>query len=214
MSKGTFPNLGAVDAFASDLFRRAKAASPEFAEVATAVRRLHTVLKHLKVEAEDPDSLLNSSGAAVYARQLTPLIEDCDFALKQLDTVLENYGRVDRLEERERDMVDMIRTKLANQKTNIDMFLDTVQLHNPTKAQRIVDEQGGNLDAIKDKVDTIAARLFARRDSGIGGDHNDDEDLWQQFRTELEKEGFSREVLRKNKVRSHVNPKNPHISVL
>ncbi|KAF9878032.1 hypothetical protein CkaCkLH20_04608 [Colletotrichum karsti] len=197
MSNGTFPNIGAVDAFARALFRRAKTAGPEFVDIATVVRRLHTVLKHLKVEAEDPDSLLNSSGAAVYARQLAPLIEDCDFALKQLDTILEKYGGIDRLEERERDMVDMIRTKLAAQKTNIDMFLDTVQLHNPTKAQRVVDEQGGNLDNIKDKVDAIAARLFARRDSGIGGD--DEEDLWQQFRTELEKEGFSKEVLRKNK---------------
>ncbi|OLN87124.1 hypothetical protein CCHL11_08952, partial [Colletotrichum chlorophyti] len=197
MSNGTsFNSLGTVDAFARTLFRRAKTAGLEFADVATAVRRLHTVLKHLKAEAEDPDSLLNSDASSVYVRQLTPLVEDCDFTLKQLDTILEKYGEATKLEERQRDMVAMIRTKLANQKTNIDMFLDTVQLHNPSKAQRIVDEQGGNLDDIKDKVDAIAARLFARRDSGIG---DDDEDLWQQFRVELEKEGFSKEVLRKNK---------------
>lgn len=204
MSNGTTVPIGAVDAIARALFRRAKTAGPEFADIATAVRRLHTVLKHLKAEAEDPDSLLNAgSSATVYARQLTPLVEDCDFTLKQLDTILEKYGGVTRLEERERDMVAMIRTKLANQKTNIDMFLDTIQLHNPGKAQRIVDEQGGNLDDIKDKVDAIAARLFARRDSGIG---DDEEDLWQQFRSELEKEGFSKEVLRKNKVLFNPEP--------
>ncbi|KAF6807668.1 hypothetical protein CSOJ01_08032 [Colletotrichum sojae] len=197
MSNGTTIPIGAVDAIARALFRRAKTAGPEFADIATVVRRLHTVLKHLKAEAEDPDSLLNAgSSATVYVRQLTPLVEDCDFTFKQLDTILEKYGGADRLEERERDMVAMIRTKLANQKTNIDMFLDTIQLHNPGKAQRIVDEQGGNLDNIKDKVDAIAARLFARRDSGIG---DDEEDLWQQFRAELEKEGFSKDVLRKNK---------------
>lgn len=199
MSNGNFPNLGALDDFARDLFRHAKSAGPEFADIAIAVRRLHGVLKHLKVEAEDPDSLLNSHDAAVYNRQLAPLVEDCDFNLKQLETILKKYGDVDRLEERERDMIDMIRTKLANQKTSIDMFLDTIQLQNPTKAQRIVNEQGGNLDNIKDKVDAIAARLFARRHSGVG---DDDEDLWQQFRTELEREGFSKEVLRKNKVRT------------
>ncbi|KAK1981944.1 hypothetical protein LZ30DRAFT_66321 [Colletotrichum cereale] len=197
MSNGTpVPNLSAVDAFARALYRRAKASGPDFADVATAVRRLHTVLKHLRVEAEDPDSLLNSDASSVYARQLAPLVEDCDFALKQLETILEKYGEAPRLEERERDMVAMIRSKLASQKTNIDMFLDTVQLHNPSKAQRIVDEHGGNLDNIKDKVDAIAARLFARRDSGIG---EDDEDLWQQFRSELEREGFAKDVLRKNK---------------
>ncbi|KAF5516115.1 hypothetical protein CGCS363_v001935 [Colletotrichum siamense] len=196
MSNGNFPNLGALDDFARDLFRHAKSAGPEFADIAIAVRRLHGVLKHLKVEAEDPDSLLNSHDAAVYNRQLAPLVEDCDFNLQQLETILKKYGDVDRLEERERDMINMIRTKLANQKTSIDMFLDTIQLQNPTKAQRIVNEQGGNLDNIKDKVDAIAARLFARRHSGVG---DDDEDLWQQFRTELEREGFSKEVLRKNK---------------
>ncbi|TID02070.1 SART-1 family protein DOT2 [Colletotrichum higginsianum] len=197
MSNGNpVPNLSVVDAFARALYRRAKTSGPDFADVSTVVRRLHTVLKHLRVESEDPDSLLNSDASSVYARQLAPLVEDCDFALKQLETILEKYGEATRLEERELDMVAMIRTKLANQKTNIDMFLDTVQLHNPSKAQRIVDEQGGNLDNIKDKVDAIAARLFARRDSGIS---EDDEDLWQQFRTELEKEGFSKDVLRKNK---------------
>ncbi|CCF43085.1 hypothetical protein CH063_12893 [Colletotrichum higginsianum] len=200
MSNGNpVPNLSVVDAFARALYRRAKTSGPDFADVSTVVRRLHTVLKHLRVESEDPDSLLNSDASSVYARQLAPLVEDCDFALKQLETILEKYGEATRLEERELDMVAMIRTKLANQKTNIDMFLDTVQLHNPSKAQRIVDEQGGNLDNIKDKVDAIAARLFARRDSGIS---EDDEDLWQQFRTELEKEGFSKDVLRKNKVRT------------
>lgn len=199
MSNGNSPpSLRAVDAFARALYRRAKASGPDFDDVANVVRRLHTVLKHLKVESEDQDSLLNSDASSVYNRQLAPLVEDCDFALKHLETMIEKYGEGTHLEERERDMLAMVRTKLANQETAIDMFLDTVQLHNPSKAQRVVDEQGGNLDNIKDKVDAIAARLFARRDSGIG---DDEEDLWQQFRAELEKEGFSKEVLRKNKVR-------------
>ncbi|KAJ0297928.1 hypothetical protein COL5a_009915 [Colletotrichum fioriniae] len=197
MSNGNSPpSLRAVDAFARALYRRAKASGPDFDDVANVVRRLHTVLKHLKVESEDQDSLLNSDASSVYNRQLAPLVEDCDFALKHLETMIEKYGEGTHLEERERDMLAMVRTKLANQETAIDMFLDTVQLHNPSKAQRVVDEQGGNLDNIKDKVDAIAARLFARRDSGIG---DDEEDLWQQFRAELEKEGFSKEVLRKNK---------------
>jgi hypothetical protein len=211
MSNGTsVAQIDAVDASARQLYQRAKTAGPSFQDIATVVRRLHAVLKHLKVEAEDTDSLLNSESSSVYARQLTPILEDCDFTLKQLDTILEKYGDGSissagggdsATANRERDMIAIIRTKLANQKNNIDMFLDTVQLHNPSKAHNVVVDDGSNanLDSIKDKVDAIASRLYQRRDSGFS---EEDEDLWQQFQVELEKEGFSKEVLRKNKVRS------------
>ena len=219
-------SIAAVDANARNLYRRARASGPDFGEIATVVRSLHTVLKHLRVEAEDPDSLLNSNQreSSVYARQLTPIVEDCDFTLKQLDTILEKYGLVDSsgddaergqanatgngharaikgMEDRERDMVALIRTKLANQKTNIDIFLDTVQLHNPSRAPRPLDLENTDdrqLNSIKDKVDAIASRLFRRRGSGANSEN--EEDMWQQFCSELVAEGFSSEVLRKNKV--------------
>jgi hypothetical protein len=210
----TAGDIDHVDAFAKRLYRRARGAGPDFSEVATVVRGLHTVLKHLKVEAEDPESLLNSDQSPIYVRQLTPMVEDCDFTLKQLDTILEKTGYSSGtsdeegarqgpsdqrpLEHRERDKIALIRTKLANQKLNIDMFLDTVQLHNPSKSHRVVDTSSVNLESIKDKVDAIAARITQRRDSASSD--NDDE-LWLQFRDELEKEGFSRDVLRKNQVR-------------
>jgi hypothetical protein len=220
----TASSIESVDAFARQLYRRARTAGHDFTDIATVVRGLHTVLKHLRVEAEDPDSLLNSNPNgdnqnSLYARQLMPIVEDCDFTLKQLDTILEKYGggssgdsadeehagtsgrRSKEVESREKDMIALIRTKLANQKTNIDIFLDTVQLHNPVKARRpLPNPDGHQLDAIKDKVDAIATRLFQRR--GTSGSE-DDEELWQQFRTELEKEGFSSDVLRSNKV-SHI----------
>lgn len=200
--------LQAVDDSARSLYRRARAGGPEFADVAVVVRSLHTVLKHLRVEAEDHDSLLNAQQqhASVYARQLTPLVEDCDFTLKQLETIFEKYGPRDGhgdrgLDEREKNMVAMIRTKLANQKTNIDMFLDTIQLHNPAKAHRPwpLESDSPQLEDIKDKVDKVARRLFQRRiPLSAAGDTTDD--LWQQFSTELINEGFSRDVLHRNKV--------------
>lgn len=218
--------ISSVAATARNLYRRAKTSGPEFAEIATGVRPLHSVLKHLRAEAEDPDSLLNSDGyeSSVYARQLTPIVEDTDFTLKQLDTILEKYGSypsdgespdsgrreranssAKRMEDRERDMVALIRTKLANQKTNIDIFLDTVQLHNPTRQHKPVDLEhadGQQMDKIKDKVDVVAARLFQRRArasaSGDAAQESEDQ-MWQQFWAELVKEGFSSDVLRKHK---------------
>lgn len=220
-------SISAAAATARNLYRRAKVSGPDFAEISSVVRPLHSVLKHLRAEAEDPDSLLNASGqeSSVYARQLTPIIEDTDFTLKQLDTILEKYGsypgdhddlengRRDggnssgkRMEDRERDMIALIRTKLANQKTNIDIFLDTVQLHNPTRQHRPVDLErtdGKQMNAIKDKVDIVAARLFQRRARArASGDaaEESEEEMWQQFWAELVKEGFSSDVLRKHKV--------------
>lgn len=219
--------ISSVAATARNLYRRAKTSGPEFADIATGVRPLHSVLKHLRAEAEDPDSLLNSDGyeSSVYARQLTPIVEDTDFTLKQLDTILEKYGSypsdsenpdngrreranssAKRMEDRERDMVALIRTKLANQKTNIDIFLDTVQLHNPTRQHKPVDLEHADdqqMNKIKDKVDVVAARLFQRRAraraSGDAAQESEDQ-MWQEFWAELVKEGFSSDVLRKHKV--------------
>lgn len=205
-----------VDAFARRLYKRARAAGPDLEEIATAVRNLHTVLKHLKFEAEDPESLLNADDRAVYIRQLTPILEDSEFALQQLDTILEKYGngsdggdggvaRMDgekgwmMLESREREMIKLIRKKLTTQKLNVDIFLDTIQLHNPSKSRRIVDTNSASFDSIKDKVDEIASRICQRKNSNLGGD-GDEEQLWAQFRDELERKGFSRNVLRKNQV--------------
>ncbi|TLD30675.1 hypothetical protein PspLS_02295 [Pyricularia sp. CBS 133598] len=220
MNRTSVESIQTADSLARALYRRARLSGPDFSDIATVVRSLHTCLKHLRVEAEDPDSLLNTTQQehSVYARQLGPIVEDCDFTLKQLDTILEKYGGssadtpseegphrdgyiVGTADSREKDMIALIRTKLANQKTNIDIFLDTVQLHNPAKArQQFVDNpQSQQLDSIKDKVDAIAARLARRRVAHISAGDMEEEELWQQFSTELEREGFSSEVLMRNK---------------
>jgi hypothetical protein len=209
-ARGSAADIDKVDTFAKQLCRRTRTAGVDFADVATVVRSVHTVLKHLKAEVEDPGSLLNTDQSPVYTRQMTPMVEDCEFTLKQLDTLLERYGASGSGSEgdghdqrplggRERDMIALVRTKLANQKLNLDMFLDTVQLHNPSKSRHMVDTSNESLEPIKDKVDVIAARITQRRNSSFC--ENDDE-LWLQFRDELEKEGFSKDVLRKNQVSS------------
>ena len=208
-----------VDSFALKLYKRARSAGPDFEDIAFVVRNLHTVLRHLKIEAGDPESLLNVEGSTVYSRQLIPIIEDCEFHLKQLDTIMERHsghlgGRGDddpstkhrtrmegelgwTMENVEREKIDLIRHKLMNEKLNIDIFLDTIQLHNPAKSRTMVDTTSADLDSIKDKVDAIASRICQRKNSGL---NENEEDLWLRFRNELEREGFSKDVLRKNQV--------------
>ncbi|KAJ9150864.1 Nipped-B-like protein B [Pleurostoma richardsiae] len=233
-------SIAAVDASARDLYRRARSLHPELTSVATVVRSLHTVLKHLRAEVEDPDSLLNSRQheTSVYARQLTPIIHDCDFTLGRLGTLLDRCGggggggggdrnlRCDASEglavqprpsatgaDAEDHEITLIRTELENHTTNIDAFLNTVQLHNPTRSHASLDldhADARQLHAIKDKVDVIAARLSNRR--GSAGSSDADEDMWQQFRAELVSEGFSGDVLQKNKeiLRAYIRELDAH----
>jgi hypothetical protein len=210
------PSIESVDAFARQLYRRTRDAGTDFVDLAIAIRNLHTKLKHLDAEAQDHDSPLHDQSnsvsgvtqASVYTRQLRSLIEDSDFALKQVNTVLEKHGEtIDKggtrrdsdLSETARK-IDLIRGDVVSQTMKIDIFLDTVQLHNPAKTQPVPENVNDQqMDEIKNKVDAVANRLFAQRKDRSPIEADEDE-LWRSFKTELEREGFSPEVLRKNKV--------------
>jgi hypothetical protein len=218
--------ISAVDNRTFQLYRRARTSGPKFASITAEARDLHTALKHLRLEAEDADSVLARDRASrgpdsVSARRLARLIEDCDFTLQEVDTLLERYGAnlgaengleqggttsrasmPAEIDARGESTIARVRDRLAARKNDIDAFLDTVQLPTPIQARQNLDRANGQqLDSIKDKVDAIAQRLYVRRHAA--GYLGDEEALWVQFRTELEREGFSKEVLRKNQVRSH-----------
>lgn len=189
-------HIDAVDAYARTLFLRTRQ-DPDLYALTDAVRQLHVALRHLRVEAADPDSLL-AARDTVYAGQLRPLVDSSSATLGLLEDALD--GRVDGRE----GAVAMLRTagsRLRGEKASLDGFLDAVQLQKSKGAARVVvdDVEGGGvaLDRIKDKVDEVAKRVFSRRDSGF----EDDEDrVWKEFKAELEKEGFSSTVLKKHKV--------------
>ncbi|KAH7140816.1 hypothetical protein EDB81DRAFT_65298 [Dactylonectria macrodidyma] len=194
-------HIDAVDAFARTLYLRAKQSGLAFADAASSVRQLHLALRHLRVEAADPDSPLRTGQASsVFARRLRPMVEDCDFTLAQLESVLDRHGDGRPSgDERVRDeKLAVIRSRLMSDKTNVDMFLDTVQLQNPAnKPRQVVDNRQPGLEDIKDKVDQIANRLFQKRD--FNSFTEDEDSLWLEFKAELEKEGFAPHVLLRHK---------------
>ena len=200
----TVQHIDAVDAFARTLYLRTKQIPPPaFEDVALAVRQLHISLRHLRVEAADKDSPLNQPESPVYARQLQPIVQDCEFALKQLETVLERHDAApDRKSANAlADRIASVRAKVAHEEMNVAMFLDTVQLRPSQTPTAPVHQDEVGLDAIQQKVDAIATRLFSRP-SNTSFSAGDDT-LWQDFKSELEKEGFSPQVLHKHKVRPH-----------
>ncbi|KAG6009096.1 hypothetical protein E4U54_008604 [Claviceps lovelessii] len=202
-------HIDAVDAFARTLFVRVNASSePLFAEVAAAVRQLHIALRHLRVEAADPDSLLQSAEAPIYARQLRLIVQGCEHGLNQLETALgrgspaganDADAEVEVSADRE-SALKTVRSRLASETMAVDTFLDAVQLHNPVNnaPEVLVGTQDTSLEHIKDKVDNIAKGLFRRRDTS-GGIMADEDQMWQEFQSQLEMDGFSPHVLHQHK---------------
>jgi hypothetical protein len=214
MSFGASPSdIIIVVTFARKLYRQCRNAGGEYLEISREVRGLHTVLKHLKYEVEEEGSVL-SRDQALYARELAPVIGDCDYTLRQLDELLQKYGKLAsregsgagrlwdkiRFGSNEMDELGSIRMKLINHKTTITVFLDTVQLHESGRMSLVLDNQGGQLDMILDKVDNIAARMGQRAGSIMTTYDDDDKEVWKEFRRELVKEGFSSDVLTQHKV--------------
>lgn len=199
-----------------ELYRRCRSAGGEYDEISREVRGLHNVLKHLKSEVEDEDSLLNRV-QSIWERQLAPIIGDCDITLKQLDGLLLKYGRLSegsgggngstealwekmRFGSNEMDQLGGIRVKLISHKTSLTLFLDNIQLHENAGMAKNLNVQGEQLDVILDKVDHIAAKISKRAKTPITSLEDDDKEVWKQFRRELISEGFSNDILQQHKV--------------
>ncbi|KFZ14509.1 hypothetical protein V501_03208 [Pseudogymnoascus sp. VKM F-4519 (FW-2642)] len=200
------------------LYQQCKNASDAYFEIGREIRALHTVLRHLKYEVQAPESILHRD-RALYARDLAPLIADCRYTLEDLEELIRKYGglrsnesssskqlrnliksssvEMDRLGSVEMGQLGSVRVKLINHKTNITALLDTIQLSESSRLAATLDNHGGQLDIILDKVDNIAARM-GQRASLITYDDDDKED-WKIFRRELVAEGFSSDVLTRHK---------------
>ena len=219
MSFGASPSdIIIVVTFCRALYRKCRDAGGEYDEISREVRGLHTVLRHLKYEVEAPESSLNKD-RTIWGQQLAPIIGDCDFTLRQLDGLIMKYGRLAsggggspttprilwdkmRFGSNEMDQLGGIRVKLISHKTSLTLFLDTIQLHQSGRMATTLDNHGGQLDVILDKVDNIAARMTAKSGSVMTNYEDDDKEVWKQFRRELVAEGFSSDVLQQHKVRS------------
>ena len=187
----------------------------EYDEISREVRGLYTVLRHLKYEVEAPESPLNRD-RSTWGPKLAPIIGDCDHTLRSLDNLITKYGRLSsagtsptsprdlwdkgRFGSNEMDQLGAVRVKLISHKTNLTSFLDTVQLHQSGKMATTLDNHGGQLDVILDKVDGIAARMARKNGSIMANYDDDDKEAWKQFRRELVDEGFSSDVLQQHMV--------------
>lgn len=198
------PTVESVHAYARQLLRDVKRVNHDAADDAPLkwmeedLKGLHQALKYLHVESQDQDSVLkDTSRDNIYAKRLASAVEDSDEALREVDDILRQYGDGrDGVNDRLQLRLNLLDLESPTRK--IAKLLDAVQVHNPENAQEVLDHTDGKqLDMIKDKLERVATRMFQNRASPTTEMR---EDTWQTFKEELEKEGFSPEILRKNKV--------------
>lgn len=196
------------------LYRQCNNASHAYFEISHEIRRLHEVLRYLKYEVQAPESILNRD-RALYARDLAPLIADCRNTLEDLEELLQKYGglrsderssnrQLGNLSSMELDQLGSVRVKLITHKTNITAVLDTIQLGESSRVAATLDNHGGQLDTILDKVDIIASRMGQRDASLMTTYDDDDNEVWKSFRRELVAEGFSSDVIMQHKVSTDI----------
>ncbi|KAJ2983833.1 hypothetical protein NQ176_g406 [Zarea fungicola] len=203
----TAMHIDAVDAFARTLYLRTKQIPPPtFDDAAVAVRQMHISLRHLREEARDAKSVLNRPDSAVYTRQLQPIVEDCEFALKQLETVLGRYDNASGPPDVAAliDRIASVTAKIAQEEMNVAFFLDTVQVHpKSTTDESPPLPDHATLDEITEEIDVMASRVFTRH---AGAPDNDSEAIWREFRAELLKEAFTSDELdaHKSAIRAYI----------
>ncbi|KAK2699617.1 hypothetical protein QWA68_002020 [Fusarium oxysporum] len=194
---GDLAQIDAIRELVQASYRRIGTYGPDFANVATKLYKLEMTLRRLRNEVAEEQEQLPVHIQQSYTRHLHSLVEDWDFAMKQVNSLLDTYHDEEiGLAGEEASMsgeLKPIEPVLAGKRMAIELLLDSIQLQKP----QIYDRHQSDLEEIKDKVDQIAAHLFANWNAGSfsGGD----DDLWRHFQELLEKEGFSSQILSKKK---------------
>ena len=157
----------------------------------SAVIALHTAIKELEDEIENPDSILNRTGAGKKA-ELGILVKNCAGVLQQLNKLLTKYKSLgtttkrtwDRLRWGAENLQD-IREKLLTHTSSLTLFLTTLGT--------------GSLGRIEKKLDQLIEDVRAgRREEtvitfAIGeNDPDESETQWGLLKGELVEEGFSK----------------------
>ncbi|SCN88551.1 uncharacterized protein FFB20_08331 [Fusarium fujikuroi] len=178
-------------------YRRVGAYGPDFANVATKLYKLEMTLRRLRDEVAEEQEELPVHIQQSYTNHLHSLVEDWDFAMKRVNSLLDTY-RDEEIslageEGSKSGELKPIEPVLAGKRIAIELLLDSIQLQKP----QIYDQHQSDLEEIKDKVDHIAAHLFAHWNAESFSGGNDE--LWRHFQLLLEKEGFSSQILSKKK---------------
>ena len=129
----------AVGNLAWNIYRSCKGMSQEYLEVSREALVVHTLIKELQDEADDPQSILNRRGIP-RKQELLRLIQNLQQVLEELESIVKKYQALGRIEKRilnslrmSREDLDELRSKMTFHVTAINAF--TASLSRSTEAQ-------------------------------------------------------------------------------
>jgi hypothetical protein len=152
---------------------------------------LHTVLKELEDETNNPDSILNRTGAGK-KKELGILIKNCTGVLQQLNQLLIKYNSLGTSTKRTWD-------RLRWGKENLQEIRENVLTHTSSLALFLTTLGTGSLGRIEKKLDQLIEDVRAGRKQetvvtlALEADDADEADAhWSALKEELVDDGFSK----------------------
>jgi hypothetical protein len=203
----------ALAQLAWNTFQGVRQACGEHDELISEVSSLHRVLQRLQRELANPDSLLNRASDD-RRQELNELGSGCKRILNVMNSVVTKYNALSedkksgkklwqqiRFANGETMGLAEVRLKLSAHTCAILMSLNLCSLSSQGRVENQLNNVGGDLEGIREKVDWIAANMTARTGDGTVWTSYEDDDrgFWRELRRELVKEGYRSSVLRTHK---------------
>ena len=177
-----------------------KNASAEFEEASREVVTLHTVLKEVADEIQNPDSILRRSSQAKQG-ELEEILRNSRSALQELEELLTKYQSLETDSKRTRDRIKFGTKGLQDGREKLTFHTSAISLFFTTLG-------AGSLARIEKKLDEVVHEIkTGKRAPMLLTDEEQETDaFWNTLKTELLEEGLTKHDLEihKHKVLTHL----------
>ena len=173
-----------------------KNVSADFEEVAHEVATLHTAIKEVTDEAQNPDSILNRAGIEK-TRELQEIIRNCKLVISDLERILTKYKSLGTGSKRAWDRIKFGASGLQEIREKVTFHTSSISLYLTTLGT-------GSLGRIEKRLDEIVKEVQSgRREpsilSSVDDDLEDADAQWNALKAELLDEGFTKQDIEAHK---------------
>lgn len=194
-----------VISLAKDTVQHCRHAPSDFAEASRVSQSLYLMLEGVKTEYQSLDSPLHKDDRI--RTDFAIHFKNCERSLKPLAELIFKHKRlatssiriIDRARFPKKDYLEY-RGNLAFYTARLSEFLQMVGLGSLGRIEQKIEDLKGDLPIVMNKLDQMCAEFRIMGDGeSLLSDHTDDEKfVWKTFRSELNKAGFTSNVLREH----------------
>ena len=183
----------AVGTLAWKIYRSVKGMKDEFLELSHEVLAVHTLIKELEDEADDPKSLLNRRGASRRS-ELMNLIENLESALRELDEIVRKRQGLARRERRIWNQLRLASEDLGSIRSKLTFHMNAINTFIASLSQGALARMEPVLMEILTEI-----RQGRRPPSVVSIDEPGNVSGWRELELELAEDGISESDVAKHK---------------